>query len=196
MNIRFYKSSTPPTGIEGGSVWMDPSKRSISIYTGTSWQKCTSDVIDISYNESTRVLAITKPDGVIRINIDSGESDTSEDPITQIDLYSVDPLYANYSDIELSQDVSAFSKLDICGVTDTGESVFSSVYDPNNSIVNFSSIIQDSNELIIKSKQYEIRGTTIMAVLNVGGLTSISSQGIHTDSRDYYIGIYKVVGYY
>lgn len=109
-------------------------------------------------------------------------------------LFQVDATSANFSDITLSNNVSNYERLDICAVTDVGEALFTSIYNPQNSIFNLSSNIQESGELIIKSKQYEIYGTNITSVSGVGGMCSVSSNGIVTTSGNY-IGIYKVIGY-
>lgn len=110
-----------------------------------------------------------------------------------IELYSSDNI--NYSDITLSQSVEFLKKIDICGGTDSQENIFMTIYNPNNSIVNLHSSIQEGGELIIKSKQYEISGTSIRVIPGVGGMTSISNSGIATIDGDYFIGIYKIIGY-
>lgn len=109
-------------------------------------------------------------------------------------LYQVDATSANFSSITLSSNVSNFERLDVCAVTDVGEAIFTSIYNPQNSVFNLSSNIQEAGELIIKSKQYEIYGTTITSVSGIGGMCSVSSNGIETTSGNY-IGIYKVIGY-
>lgn len=109
-------------------------------------------------------------------------------------LFETETSQANYGDITLSQSADNYSQLDICCCTDVGETVFISVYNPNNSIANISSSIQESGELIIKSKQYEIRNDTILTINGIGGMASISSNGIATVEGNY-IGIYKVIGY-
>ena len=105
-------------------------------------------------------------------------------------LFEVATTSANFSDVTLSQSSSNFTQLDICCCTDVGESV----YNPNGNIFNVSSAIQESGELIIKSKQYEINGSNITTVLGLGGMLSVSSGGIATVDGNY-IGIYKVIGY-
>lgn len=110
-------------------------------------------------------------------------------------LYEVLTTNANFSDVILSQSSSNFTQLDICCCTDVGEAIFTSVYNPNGSVFNVSSAIQESGELIIKSKQYEINGSNITTVPGLGGMLSVSSEGIATVDGNY-IGIYKVIGYY
>lgn len=109
-------------------------------------------------------------------------------------LFEVLTTNANFSDVTLSQSTSNFTQLDICCCTDVGEAIFTSVYNPNGSVFNVSSTIQESGELIIKSKQYEINGSNITAVQGLGGMLSVSSDGIETVDGNY-IGIYKVIGY-
>lgn len=109
-------------------------------------------------------------------------------------LYEVTTSNANFSDVTLSQSSSNFTQLDICCCTDVGETIFTSVYNPNGNIFNVSSLIQESGELIIKSKQYEINGSNITTVQGLGGMLSVSSEGIATVDGNY-IGIYKVIGY-
>lgn len=101
---------------------------------------------------------------------------------------------ANFSDVTLSQSSSNFTQLDICCCTDVGETVFISVYNPNGQVFNVSSSIQESGELIIKSKQYEIRNSNILSVSGLGGMISVSFSGIATIDGNY-VGIYKVIGY-
>lgn len=109
-------------------------------------------------------------------------------------LFEVSTTNANFSDVTLSQSSSNFTQLDICCCTDVGETIFTSVYNPNGNIFNVSSAIQESGELIIKSKQYEINGSTVTTVPGLGGMLSVSSGGIATVDGNY-IGIYKVIGY-
>lgn len=109
-------------------------------------------------------------------------------------LFEVATTSANFSDVTLSQSSSNFTQLDICCCTDVGEAIFTSVYSPNGSVFNVSSAIQESGELIIKSKQYEINGSNITTVPGLGGMLSVSSDGIATVDGNY-IGIYKVIGY-
>ena len=109
-------------------------------------------------------------------------------------LFEVSTVNANFSDVTLSQSTSNFTQLDICCCTDVGEAIFTSVYNPNGNIFNVSSTIQESGELIIKSKQYEINGSNITTVPGLGGMLSVSSDGIETVDGNY-IGIYKVIGY-
>lgn len=109
-------------------------------------------------------------------------------------LYEVLTTNANFSDVTLSQSSSNFTQLDICCCTDVGETVFISVYNPNGQVFNVSSSIQEAGELIIKSKQYEIRNSNILSVSGLGGMVSVSSGGISTIDGNY-IGIYKVIGY-
>lgn len=119
---------------------------------------------------------------------------SSEAPTNSgIELYSSDSI--NYSDITLSQSVEFLKKIDICGGTDSQENIFMTIYNPNNSIINLHSSIQEGGELIIKSKQYEVSGTSIRVVPGVGGMSSISNNGIATIDGDYFIGIYKIIGY-
>ena len=112
---------------------------------------------------------------------------------TGIELYTSDSI--NYSDITLSQSVEFLKKIDICGSTDSQENIYMTIYNPNNSIINLHSSIQEGGELIIKSKQYEISGTSIRVIPGVGGMASISNGGIATIDGDYFIGIYKIIGY-
>ena len=109
-------------------------------------------------------------------------------------LFEVSTTNANFSDVTLSQSSSNFTQLDICCCTDVGETIFISVYNPNGQVFNVSSSIQESGELIIKSKQYEIRNSNILSVSGLGGMVSVSSGGIATIDGNY-IGIYKVIGY-
>lgn len=109
-------------------------------------------------------------------------------------LFEVSTVNANFSNVTLSQSTSNFTQLDICCCTDVGEAIFTSVYNPNGNIFNVSSSIQESGELIIKSKQYEINGSNITTVPGLGGMLSVSSEGIATVDGNY-IGIYKVIGY-
>ena len=109
-------------------------------------------------------------------------------------LYEVLTTNANFSDVTLSQSSSNFTQLDICCCTDVGETIFTSVYNPNGNVFNVSSAIQESGELIIKSKQYEINGSNITTVPGLGEMLSVSSEGIATVDGNY-IGIYKVIGY-
>lgn len=109
-------------------------------------------------------------------------------------LFEVSTTSANFSDVTLSQSSANFTQLDICCCTDVGETIFTSVYNPNGNIFNVSSSIQESGELIIKSKQYEINGSNITTVPGLGGMLSVSSEGISTVDGNY-IGIYKVIGY-
>lgn len=133
-------------------------------------------------------------------NLDMSGSSGSSGSNTEVStkggtiLYEVSTTNANFSDVTLSQSSSNFTQLDICCCTDVGETVFISVYNPNGQVFNVSSSIQESGELIIKSKQYEIRNSNILSVSGLGGMVSVSSDGIATIDGNY-IGIYKVIGY-
>lgn len=133
-------------------------------------------------------------------NLDTGGSSGGSGGNTEVStkggtvLYEVPTTSANFSDVTLSQSSSNFTQLDICCCTDVGETVFISVYNPNGQVFNVSSSIQESGELIIKSKQYEIRNSNILSVSGLGGMVSMSSNGIVTIDGNY-IGIYKVIGY-
>lgn len=133
-------------------------------------------------------------------NLDTGGSSGGSGSNTEVStkggtiLYEVSTTNANFSDVTLSQSSSNFTQLDICCCTDVGETVFISVYNPNGQVFNVSSSIQESGELIIKSKQYEIRNSNILSVSGLGGMVSVSSDGIATIDGNY-IGIYKVIGY-
>lgn len=109
-------------------------------------------------------------------------------------LFEVSITDANFYDVTLSQSSSNFTQLDICCCTDARELTFTSVYNPNNNNFNIYSMTQESGELIIKTKQYRISGDYISPVNGIGGMTSISSNGVIVNSGDY-IGIYKVIGY-
>lgn len=124
----------------------------------------------------------------------SGGGDTEVSEKGGTILYEVTTNNANFSDVTLSQSSSNFAQLDICCCTDVRETIFTSVYNPNGNIFNVSSSIQESGELIIKSKQYEINNTTITSVSGLGGMVSVSSDGIATVDGNF-IGIYKVIGY-
>lgn len=138
-------------------------------------------------------------DSIANLNIGGGGS-SSGGGNTEVStkggtlLFEVSTTNANFSDVTLSQTSSNFTQLDICCCTDVGEAIFTSVYNPNGSVFNVSSTIQESGELIIKSKQYEINGSNITAVPGLGGMLSVSSDGIETVDGNY-IGIYKVIGY-
>lgn len=131
-------------------------------------------------------------------NLDTGGSggggDTEVSTKGGTTLFEVSTTSANFSDVTLSQSSANFTQLDICCCTDVGETIFTSVYNPNGNIFNVSSAIQESGELIIKSKQYEINGSNITTVPGLGGMLSVSSGGISTVDGNY-IGIYKVIGY-
>lgn len=124
----------------------------------------------------------------------SGGTDTEVSTKGGTVLFEVSTTNANFSDVTLSQSSSDFTQLDVCCCTDVGETIFISVYNPNGQVFNVSSSIQESGELIIKSKQYEIRNSNIMSVYGLGGMVSVSSGGISTIDGNY-IGIYKVIGY-
>lgn len=124
----------------------------------------------------------------------SGGTDTEVSTKGGTTLFEVLTINANFSDVTLSQSSANFTQLDICCCTDVGETVFISVYNPNGQVFNVSSSIQESGELIIKSKQYEIRNSNIISVSGLGGMVSVSSGGISTVDGNY-IGIYKVIGY-
>lgn len=123
-----------------------------------------------------------------------GGSDTEVSTKGGTTLFEVSTISANFSDVTLSQSSANFTQLDICCCTDVGETIFTSVYNPNGNIFNVSSAIQESGELIIKSKQYDINGSNITTVPGLGGMLSVSSGGISTVDGNY-IGIYKVIGY-
>lgn len=124
----------------------------------------------------------------------SGGGDTEVSEKGGTVLFEVSTTSANFSDVTLSQSATNFTQFDICCCTDVGETIFTSVYNPNGNIFNVSSLIQESGELIIKSKQYEINGATITSVSGIGGMASVSSDGIATVDGNF-IGIYKVIGY-
>ena len=109
-------------------------------------------------------------------------------------LYDTDVYNANFNDVVLSQSCSNFTQLDICCCTDVHETAFVSVYDPDGSIFNVYSIIQEGGELILKSRQYQINSNTISPVNGIGGMCSVSAEGISTVGGNY-IGIYKVIAY-
>lgn len=110
-------------------------------------------------------------------------------------LYDMSIGNASFDEVVLTQSVDSFIRLDICCCTDVGESIFTSVYNPTeNNLFNVSSLIQESGEMIIKSKQYEINGDVITGINGVGGMSSISSNGISVVNGNF-IGIYKVIGY-
>lgn len=124
----------------------------------------------------------------------SGGTDTEVSTKGGTVLFEVSTINANFSDVTLSQSSADFTQLDVCCCTDVGETIFISVYNPNGQVFNVSSSIQESGELIIKSKQYEIRNSNIISVSGLGGMVSVSSGGISTIDGNY-IGIYKVIGY-
>lgn len=109
-------------------------------------------------------------------------------------LYDTDVYNANFNDVVLSQSCSNFTQLDICCCTDVNETAFVSVYNPNGSTFNVYSIIQEGGELILKSRQYEINSDIISPINGIGGMCSVSTEGISTVGGNY-IGIYKVIAY-
>lgn len=139
-------------------------------------------------------------DSIANLDISGGGGSSGGGSNTEVStkggtvLFEVLTTNANFSDVTLSQSSSDFTQLDICCCTDVGETVFISVYNPNGQVFNVSSSIQESGELIIKSKQYEIRNSNILSVSGLGGMVSVSSDGIATIDGNY-IGIYKVIGY-
>ena len=156
-----------------------------------------SELINDSGFVSSEIVQQLIDDSIANLDIgdsSGGETDVEVSVKGGTVLYEVTTDNANFSDITLSQSSSNFTQLDICCCTDVRETIFISVYNPNRSIFNVSSSIQESGELIIKSKQYEINDSTIMSVLGLGGMVSVSSNGIATVDGNY-IGIYKVIGY-
>lgn len=144
-----------------------------------------------SMGDGTKFLS---DDGTYKTISNSGGSSEGGNSNTGAVLYEVDVNNANFYDITLSESVENFTKLDICACTDARELTFTSVYNPNNNNFNIYSMTQESGELIIKTRQYRISGDYISPITNIGGMSSISSNGIIVNPGNY-IGIYKIIGY-
>lgn len=189
----------------------------ISLYNLSHYDKNIKNVIDTKVQElniPTKVSELENDsnfissdaaqqmidDSIANLDISGGGGSSGGGSNTEVStkggtvLFEVSTTNANFSDVTLSQSSSNFTQLDICCCTDVGEAIFTSVYNPNGNVFNVSSSIQESGELIIKSKQYEINGSNITTVPGLGGMLSVSSEGIATVDGNY-IGIYKVIGY-
>lgn len=66
-NLKFYKKSTAPTGIQG-AIWFDTTKKRINLYESNEWIPYGGDLKDASFANS--ILTLTKVDGsTVTVNL-------------------------------------------------------------------------------------------------------------------------------
>lgn len=209
MKIDFYKVQSLPETLNPGGVYFDVSDNLIKVAISEGEYTVFPDIdaalsnVNSEFDSVNAKLdtIVTTGDGTKFLSdngtyktISNSSSGESSSDTTGTILYDVNVDNANFYDITISQSAENFTKFDICACTDTRELTFISVYNPNNNNFNIYSMTQESGELIIKTKQFRVSGDYISQVNGIGGMSSISSNGIIVNSGNY-IGIYKIVGY-
>lgn len=62
-NLKFYRQATAPTDVEAGAVLFSTAESIIKVYNGTTWESYGGKILDVTYDEATNKLTLTKLDG-------------------------------------------------------------------------------------------------------------------------------------
>ena len=77
MKVEFFKGTGRPTTVQDGGIYFRTDTKIISLGVGTDLMDFGGNVTDASYNPDTKVLTITKVDGVVTVNFSDCASATA-----------------------------------------------------------------------------------------------------------------------
>lgn len=63
--LKFYRGAAPQSPV-AGMIWFDKANSTIKVYTGTAWESYAGKLIDATWDEKKKVLALIRQDGSIR----------------------------------------------------------------------------------------------------------------------------------
>lgn len=87
VTYKFYKNSVPPTNPVVGGIWFDTTNKIIKVWTGTYWQLFGGNIKDVTWNEDSQVLNITKWDGS-KINLNFSDTASRSEVESKLSLLS------------------------------------------------------------------------------------------------------------
>lgn len=63
--LKFYRGAAPQSPV-AGMIWFDKENSTIKVYTGTAWESYAGKLIDATWDEKNKVLALIRQDGSIK----------------------------------------------------------------------------------------------------------------------------------
>lgn len=63
--LKFYRGAAPQSPV-AGMIWFDKENSTIKVYTGTAWESYAGKLIDATWDEKNKVLALIRQNGSIR----------------------------------------------------------------------------------------------------------------------------------